>query len=129
MNYFPIITFVALLTSYMLANGVYTVILSTYTFFLYNLRVRYEVLNQNLKYVINVNQAPSIKYVTLNPVNKQTNLPIRTYLLTNLLALIALIQLWKPLQLPGSPVKVCPCAHVFINNVASYGSNWRCGID
>lgn len=52
LNYVSLLQFAALLVSYMFSNGVFTAVLSTYAFFLYNLRIRYNVLNQNLKYYI-----------------------------------------------------------------------------
>lgn len=73
-NYYPIIPFLSLLSSYIISVGVFGVVISIYTFFLQNLRLRYKLLNQNLKYVINGTLGAMHKMslqTLLNKLNKQ----------------------------------------------------------
>lgn len=51
LNYISIKQFSLLVSSYVLSNGIYSLVLSIYTFLLCNLQLRYNVLNRNMKYM------------------------------------------------------------------------------
>lgn len=49
LNYIRITQFALLVSSYILSNGISSSVLNIYAFFLYNLQVRYNLLNKNIK--------------------------------------------------------------------------------